>query len=312
MTVVRPTSLATQTITTHPVSTLSKAVVFTTTKSNGLAVLTTAPYVTVWSTSTNTNGTVFISTAIVANPQADLSPVSGVLHDAGAVAGIFTVVGVGFTALLVFLAIYIRRRRRSREREKWSAEMAAPLPSAFVDNPFRDENPTSASSATTSPDDDQWNPKSTLLPDGFGRRPLKFSQAANASSSIFPIFPILRDGVFAGQQGKPLLQSVGMESPTEQSQPRRSQALSESTPSIYPLSLSPGEEQISKDIVTVPTFTFQSVTSPLRPPRSHLRDRIRALTSTLPSPPESDHSKPTSPASGSTSPDVPVLDREPF
>lgn len=309
MTVVRPTSLATQTITTHPVSTLSKAVVFTTTKSNGVPVLTTAPYVTIWSTSTNTNGTVFISTAIVANPQADMSPVSGFLHDTGAVAGIFTIVGVVLTALVVFLAIYIRRRRRSREREKWSAEMAAPLPSAFVDNPFRDENPSSPISATTSPDDDQWNPKSTLLPEGSARRPLKFSQAANASSSIFPIFPTLRDGVFAGQQGKPLLQSVEM---AEQSKPRRSQALSESTPSIYPLSLSPGEEQISKDIVTIPTFTFQSTTSPLRPPRSHLRDRIKALTSRLPSPPESDHSKPTSLTSGSPPPDVPVLDRIPF
>jgi len=307
VTVVRPTSLGTETITTHPVSTLSKAMVLTTTNSKGLPVLTTAPFVTIWSTSTNSNGTIFYSTAIVANPQAELSGVSEVLRNTGAVAGIFTVVGVVFAALVAFLVLYIRRRRRSRERERWSAEMAAPLPTPFIEDPFRDENPTSATSVTTSRDEDQWNPESNLLPEGSGLRSLKYGQ------TFFPIYP---NGV-SGQQGKPLLQSMEGESPTEHDKARRSQALSVSTPSIYPLSPLPGDEQFSKDIVVVPKFTAQSEPSPPRPPRSHLRDRIKALTSRLPTPPDSAHSNPTSVASANESSsrdhDVdPVLEGKPF
>lgn len=307
MTVVRPTSLGTETITTHPVSTVSKPIVLTTTKSDGLPALTTAPFVTIWSTSTNSNGTIFYSTAIVANPLPDLSSVSGVLHNTGAVAGIFTAVGVVFAALVVFLVLYIRRRRRSREREKWSAEMAAPLPSAFIDDPFRDEKPTSATSATsvtTSHDEDQWNPESILLLEGSGRRPLKFGQ------TFFPIYPTSEDGI-SGQQGKPLLQSMEVESSTEHDKTRRSQALSVSTPSIYPATPLPGDEQFSKDIV-IPNFTTQSAPSPPRPPRSHLRDRIKALTSRLPTPPESARSNPTSVASGSPSRDADVVEGKPF
>lgn len=179
--------------------------------------------------------------------------------------------------------------------------MAAPLPSAFIDDPFRDENPTSAASVTTSRDGDQWNPESALLPEGPGRRPLIFGQ------TFFPIFPTSQDGI----SGKPLLQSMEVESPTEHDKARRSQALSVSTPSIYPASPLPGDEQLSKDIVVVPNFTTQSAPSPPRPPRSHLRDRIKALTSRLPTPPDSASSNPSSVASGSPSRDVDVLASEP-
>ena len=76
MIVVSKTSSSWDTITTQPTSTLSKAVVLTTTNSIGSQVITTPPLqvVTLWSTSTDGNGVLFTAMAVVANPpQADLT-----------------------------------------------------------------------------------------------------------------------------------------------------------------------------------------------------------------------------------------------
>ena len=76
--VVSTTSSTWDTVTTQPTSTLSTAVVLTTTNSIGSQVVTTPPLVTLWSTSTDGNGVLFTATAVVANPpQADLRSETG-------------------------------------------------------------------------------------------------------------------------------------------------------------------------------------------------------------------------------------------
>lgn len=77
MIVVSKTSSRWDTITTQPTSTLSKAVIFTTTNSVGSHITTTPPLVTLWSTSTDGDGVLFTATAVVANPQADLTSETG-------------------------------------------------------------------------------------------------------------------------------------------------------------------------------------------------------------------------------------------
>jgi hypothetical protein len=65
------------------------------------------------------------------------------------------------------------------------------------------------------------------------------------------------------------------------------------TPSVYPASLSPGDEQASENIV--PNL-HRSSSVPPRPPRSPLRERVKSLEWMPPSPSVSESSSPQSPA----------------
>jgi hypothetical protein len=198
---------------------------------------------------------------------------------------------------MVGVVFCIRRRRRSREHEKWLAGMQAQHPSS---DPFRDEIPT----IHTNVDDGDWNQRDNLSPatspghQNFGE----------TNTSVFPVFPILRDGAFS-QLVKPHLRSTDTESLTKPKKPRHSWA--PSTPSIYPASLSPEDEKVSKDVIIISNLNPAVTTSPPRPPRSHLRGQgIRALGSVLPTPPESEYSNPTSLVAEPRSHDIHVLDRE--
>ena len=195
------------------------------------------------------------------------------------------------------MVIYIRRRRRARKHERWLAEMQAQHPSS---DPFRDEIPT----IHTNVEDGDWNQKDSLSP-ATSPGHQNFGQT---NTSVFPVFPMLRDGAFS-QLIKPRLHSTDTESLTKSKKLRHSWA--PSTPSIYPASLSPEDEKVSKDIIIISNLNPAVATSPPRPPRSHLRGQgIRALGSVLPTPPESEYSNPTSIVSDPRSHDIHVLDRE--
>jgi len=278
------------TSTTQPTSTLSTPVVLTTTNSVGSQVVTTPPLVTIWTTSTAGDGTLFTATAVVENlPQADLSSVTGILHNTGAVAGIFSVVGVVFAILVVSLVICLRRRRKTHQRKKWLAEMQAQQPRSFADDPFRDDNlPPTMRTVHTHAEDDPWDRKGFLTPEDSGTNHghLTFGQT---KASIFPVYPISKDNTYS--QPEIHRQSIYMESPVDSNNPHR-HSLAPSTPSIYPASF----QDEDKDIVIVPNFNQSATTSnlPPRPPRSHLRERSsKVYGSSLPIPSESEHSNHT-------------------
>ena len=180
-----------------------------------------------------------------------------------------------FASLVVFLVIYVRRRRKAHQHEKWLAGMETQRPSSFSDDPFRDQS--EPPSMRTVGEDEPWDRKGFLTPEDSNHGHLTFGQT---KASIFPVYPISKNGTF----GQPVIhqQMIDMESPTEFSKARYSMV---STPSIYP-------EEEDKDIVIVPNFKQIATTSnlPPRPPRSHLRDRgPKGFSSLLPTPPESEY-----------------------
>ena len=203
-----------------------------------------------------------------------------ILHNTGAVAGIFSVVGVVFTILVVSLVICIRRRRKIYQREKWLAGMQAQRPISFADDPFRDESlPPTMRTLHTDAEDDPWDRKGFLTPEDSSYGHLSFGQT---KASIFPVYPFSKDGTFS----QPVIQqhTIDVEFPPEFNKARRRP----STPSIYPVSV----QDEDKDIVIVPNFNQIATTSnlPPRPPRSHLRDRsIKVLNSSVPTSPEPEH-----------------------
>jgi hypothetical protein len=296
--VVSTTSSKWDTVTEKATSTLSEAIVLTTTNSLGSEVITTPPLVTLWSTTTDGNGVLYTATAVVANPpQADLTSETGILHNTGAVAAIFSIVGVVFASLVVCLVIYIRRRRKAQRHEKWLAGMEAQRsPTSFSDDPFRDQSepPT----MRTVGEEEPWDRKGFLTPEHSNHGHPTFGQA---KASIFPVYPTSKDGTFS----QPVIhqQTIDMGSPTEVNKARYSVV---STPSLYP-------DEDDKDVL-VPNFNQIATTSnlPPRPPRSHLRDRgTKIFSSLLPSPPESEYLNHTNIVSEPRSRDyVNVLDRK--
>lgn len=194
---------------------------------------------------------------------------------------------------MVCLIVYLRRRYRSRQHEKWLAGMETRHAN---DDPFHDENlPPVIHSIHTIVEEDHWNQKGTITPEDSSHSE-NFGQTKGA---ILPVY--LQGGTFEKRH----LQSIDIESPTEPDKARRSWA--PSTPSIYPDSLSPEDEPV---LNIVPNSNQSVTTSPPRPPRSRLRGRgIRVLGSTLPTPPESEYSNPTSLISELHS--VHILDRMP-
>jgi hypothetical protein len=186
---------------------------------------------------------------------------------------------------VVCLAIYVRRRRRDRQHEKWLAEMQAQRPNS--ENPFHDENlpPVIHTNDEDSPiPDSPWDRKGLLAPEGSSRHSHQDFDQTNTS-----IIPILSNGTF-GQSEKQHLQS------TDESRilNKAHHSWTPSTPSLYPTSLSPDDERTFNNLSIVPNFNQSVFTSPHRPPRSHLRGRgAKFLRSGLPTPPESEHSNPT-------------------
>ena len=198
-------------------------------------------------------------------------------------------VGVVFATLVVGMVFCIRRYRRIRQREKWLAEMHPQFPSSLNDDPFRDDNvPAMRSIVTTSsPEDGHWDRKGLLTPGSSSY------DHQHLEANVPVMYPIFYDGTF---NQRPVDTETSME--PNRVHFRHSKA---STPSIYSVSVAPGEGgEVSNDII-VPNLNRSATASniPPRPPRSHLRDRSKSLGFTLPTPSGSESSNQTSPISES-------------
>ncbi|KAG8725926.1 hypothetical protein FRC12_023879 [Ceratobasidium sp. 428] len=93
---------------------------------------------------TASDGDVFTSTVVIANPSGQLSPDGGgrgssaFFRNKGAVAGVFLVVGIAGAAILLFLFFALRRRRRMKRNERDAAIAASLGPQSRV--PFEDDD----------------------------------------------------------------------------------------------------------------------------------------------------------------------------
>ncbi|KAJ4486088.1 hypothetical protein J3R30DRAFT_1453826 [Lentinula aciculospora] len=147
--VTSPSSTATSTVlvTGHPDSTLSTPRGITV-SSNGHLSTTYPALITLVSTSTNANGAETTRTSIVANPtnqvSEDVADDHSFLHNEGAVAGVFTVVGIAFTAVVVAIFMICRRRhQRKARRHQWIDNIQKRLPA--TEDPLDNfENPREA------------------------------------------------------------------------------------------------------------------------------------------------------------------------
>jgi len=195
------------------------------------------------------------------------------------------------------MVYWIRRYHRTRQRNKWFAGMQ-PQRRSFA---FHDDNARPVMrSVDNNIEDDHWDQKGILTPSIAGG-----SSHGHQTFGLTPaMYPLFHDGSF-NQPEKNQLQVTDVASSTEPNRAHFRHSWTPSTPSIYPVSLLPGEhEHISDGIV--PNLNRSATVSnlPPRPPRSHLRERVKSLGQVLPTPPESESSNHPSPISESHSQDA--------
>ncbi|KAF8168131.1 hypothetical protein B0H34DRAFT_47702 [Crassisporium funariophilum] len=301
VTVVRGTGLSrTSTITTQADTTLSIPVVLTSTNPDGARVLTTPALVTILSTSTEPNGSLATITHVVANPSKpnsgeQFTTSSGILHNQGAAAGIFVVVGLAVASILVGVIFYIRRRRRINRRRRWLAGMQQQQrPTSFHGDPFRDPSDNNSSgppmmrSVDNGNDDIRWDRRGGtpfLQESSSGHDHRGF---AHGGASVYPdTHPFFKPGPSTAPENHQL-QNIGFASPDLATRAQFRRSLAPSTPSIYPASL-PAEDdqyhQYHEDEQEPPAAHVMHVirkaapVSPIaippRPPRSHLRESAK-------------------------------------
>ncbi|KAL1748445.1 hypothetical protein HDZ31DRAFT_60184 [Schizophyllum fasciatum] len=299
---------ATRTVTdSAPDSTLSEVKSVTSTYSDAEGrVFTTveAPsIITITSTSTGEGGGFVYSTHVVANPTgfsgSGAISEKGFFHNTGAVAGTFTVVGLVAAAAAFFIFWICRKRRRAQRRRRWMATVDKPP--YTQDSPFEDPLPrsevlppltplTASRAASVRFADDGRPTSSPLLP---GPPPLL--------SAGQPPYAGAMD--LARQQPSPFADPIPQMATIQplnvapryafpQAEPE-SHSLAPSSPSVYPDSLPPEDEQQSKqgygdpfEDRPQPSYIVQA---PPRPARSHLRrESSKVLSASLPlTPPDS-------------------------
>lgn len=187
------------------------------------------------------------------------------------------------------------RRHRRNQRNKWLFEMRPQHPSSIIEDPFHDDNvsPTMRSVGATT-EDTHWDQKGTLTPT-IARTP------GNHYADPSMISPDMYSVSFHRPENHQM-EFLDVVSSTERDRAnRRSRA---STPSIYPVSFSPREEEHISDNIGVLNINRSPTTSPPRPPRSLLRDRVKSLDHRLPTPPDSASSNRQSPTSETLSHEV--------
>ncbi|KAF8213078.1 hypothetical protein K438DRAFT_1073667 [Mycena galopus ATCC 62051] len=148
---IRFTGTTTSTITDPPESTLAKPT-FVSVVESGKTSFIAPPLVTILSTSMEPNGSFVTFTHVVANPTGFSEAIAGgrasFFHNAGAVAGVFLVIGMVLTALVAWGTFIMcrRKRRRQEAHRRWLISINRPRPMAEVDgDPFED-HPRSAPS----------------------------------------------------------------------------------------------------------------------------------------------------------------------
>jgi len=140
------------------ISTFHSTVYITTTNSQGQTIQSAPLQITTTSTSTNSDGVPSTVTQIIVNPtlssgDGSQNSASAFFRNKGAVAGVFIVVGLAATSIVIFLIFWFRRRRRNKRLEH-ETEVEATLAAhgyrrTFVDGDDNDP-PSSHMSATLS------------------------------------------------------------------------------------------------------------------------------------------------------------------
>ncbi|KAJ7169852.1 hypothetical protein C8R46DRAFT_215738 [Mycena filopes] len=284
------TGTTTSTITDPPESTLSKPSFIPIVQSDGKTSFTAPPLVTILSTSREPDGSFTTFTHIVANPTGFSQAISGghasFFNNAGAVAGVFLVVGGFLTALAAFgIFIMCRRRRRRRERHRrWLISINRPRNLSDVNDPF--ESPRSAPSPPIRVVPPAWDTESRqeMSESGLGLYNVPQTQEhrqghAEPEPQEFEQLQAYYDGV-----GRPR-QQIGLAISTNMNQSKPS--LAQSSPSIYPPSLPPVNDDRPAEAAPLPLRRYSSEASvapaPPRPRRSHLRESSKAQLVTPPS-----------------------------
>lgn len=126
------------------VTTLESTLYITTTNAQGQPTTTAPSVVTVVTTSTNSAGAATTITVAAANPT--LAPDSGTssgsafFRNTGAVVGVFLVVGLAATSIVLWIFFFIRRKRRINRIDHDTEVEAAVAASGFGRAPLDDDN----------------------------------------------------------------------------------------------------------------------------------------------------------------------------
>ncbi|KAI5898514.1 uncharacterized protein SCHCODRAFT_02490513 [Schizophyllum commune H4-8] len=327
---------ATRTITDAPDSTLSQVLSVTSTFTNAqgrlVTTVDTPSVITITSTSTGEDGGFVYSTHVVANPTgfggSGAISEKGFFHNTGAVAGTFTVVGLVAAAAAFLLFWLCRKRRRVQRRRRWMATVDQPPYTPNDRLPYGTSNPNSPFE-DPAPQTEEVLPPLTPLTASRAAS-VRFTDEGPSRPNPSPLLPgpppfVRPPYVNPGQRMTDLERSEG--SPFEDPPvtqmvsvpqmvsvqplnvtPRyahvpqaesENNSLAPSSPSIYPDSLSPEDDEhhdsgaegqgYGNPFDDQPKILSYVVQAPPRPARSHLRRESSKIMSTpLPlTPPDS-------------------------
>jgi hypothetical protein len=294
-----PALLITSTITDFPQTTLSKALSVNVTVS-GHTILSAPPVVTSYST-TLTAGVYVTITHIAANPTNALAgtqskeSTSGFYSNHGAVAGVFTAVGLAIAAFLVLLFLLIRRRNHTRDRKQLHS-MISHTTGRPADNYGDQASPPLMRTVSVDRRDITWggSARRHLLDDevapspsprrgefagsyaGVGARGEFTSSYAGIGAGGTPGQHPLYEGPFSDYHS-PYHPSFPVANGRDSSDdPNQSKAsLTPSSPSIYPNSLPPAVDENFYARQEIQTHARAQGTGslPARPPKSEARYR---------------------------------------
>ncbi|KAJ6621716.1 hypothetical protein B0H10DRAFT_2187958 [Mycena sp. CBHHK59/15] len=266
------TGTTTSTITDAPESTLSKPS-FIPTVINGKTSFSAPPLVTVLSTSRESNGSFVTFTHVVANPTGFDQAVSGGSSE-GAVAGVFVVIGAIFTCIVAFGVFYLcRRRRRARERHRsWLVSVNRPRPMAEEpQDPFDDPQVAPSPPIRVVPkyghDSQPQTPLHEKSTEGLGL--YQDTPTRHFDNQVDRQRPYSRMESEENHE----MGEIGLAISANQSKP----SLAQSSPSIYPPSLPPVNDDppfIEEEVRQQTQRYSDSSVAPPRPRRSHLRDAV--------------------------------------
>ncbi|KAJ7244770.1 hypothetical protein B0H12DRAFT_801953 [Mycena haematopus] len=268
------TGTTTSTITDTPESTLAKPSFISVVDSNGKTSFTAPPLVTILSTSREGNGSLVTFTHVVANPTGFSQAIAGgrgsFFHNAGAVAGVFLVIGVILTAIVAFATFIMcrRRRRRQEAHRRWLISVNRPRPMADEpQDPFDD--PRSASSPPMRVVPRAWDP-----PTGWETQQARAGHRESFTSGLGLLdappnqHNLILEEPRAEHYHPMNRNEIGLAITTNESKP----SLAQSSPSIYPPSLPAVNDDHEEPVPQPPYRDTSSPPPPPRPRRSHLRD----------------------------------------
>ncbi|PPQ80842.1 hypothetical protein CVT25_001967 [Psilocybe cyanescens] len=319
-----PLSQRTSTVTQPADTTLSSAIAITSTNSDGAKVVTTPALVTFMSTSTESNGALTTVTHVVANPPnltgtQQLSSANGPLHKQGVLAGICVVVGVVAATIVIGLIFFIRRKRRLDRRRRWLAGMQQQRPSSLSGDPFRDpqesyQGPAMRSVGTAR--ESHWDQSSSGSPLVM-QEPLSHEQrnmfgGVSLVPDPYPAVHVIN----SPEQERYEYPHARLAYTTDSASPMapfKRQSMTPSSPSIYPATLPPDDNEgheakdyIPEPVQQEPASPVSLSTVPPRPPRSHLRESAKIGRYGAPlTPPESNSSHNSQPPSPISEPNRP-------